>query len=150
MSRLLLTRRPRRWRASTFRTSRCEFRCRLARTARKTAALSPAHGVVVSLGVIRRERFQFFDYQASFPAGERENGVFYNFEHQPDPEVDELPGVSAFYKDDGGAIFHTYSTYARGGEMFLSIYAWLDAAPKGRNEPERGSLSEWVKRHDRY
>jgi predicted dithiol-disulfide oxidoreductase (DUF899 family) len=91
-----------------------------------------------------------FDYHVSFPQEERGNGVFYNFERQPDPEVDELPGVSAFFKDDDGAIYHTYSTYARGGEMFLTVYGWLDAAPKGRNEPKQGSLGEWVKRHDRY
>lgn len=91
-----------------------------------------------------------FDYHVSFPKEQRENGVFYNFERQPDPEVDELPGVSAFFKDDDGAIYHTYSTYARGGEMFLTVYGWLDVAPKGRNEPKQGSLGEWVKRHDRY
>ena len=55
-----------------------------------------------------------FDYHVSFPAGDRYNGVFYNFERQPDPEVDELPGVSALYKDDDGSIGrHTESSAAR-------------------------------------
>jgi predicted dithiol-disulfide oxidoreductase (DUF899 family) len=91
-----------------------------------------------------------FDYHVSFPDGTREKGVFYNFEKQPDPGVDELPGASVFYKDDDGTIYHTYSTYARGGEMFLPIYGWLDIVPKGRNETKNGNLMDWVKRHDQY
>jgi predicted dithiol-disulfide oxidoreductase (DUF899 family) len=91
-----------------------------------------------------------FDYHVSFPKGAREKGVYYNFEKQPDPEVDELPGVSVFYKDDDGAIYHTYSTYGRGGEVFLPVYSWLDVVPKGRNETTNGTLTDWVRRHDRY
>ena len=91
-----------------------------------------------------------FDYHVSFPDGTRERGVFYNFEQQPDPETDELPGVSVFYKDNDGTIYHTYSTYGRGGEVFLPVYSWLDIVPKGRNETKRGNLMDWVKRHDRY
>ena len=64
--------------------------------------------------------------------------------------MDELPGVSVFHKDDDGAIYHTYSSYGRGGEMFLPVYSWLDIVPKGRNEIKRGNLMDWVKRHDRY
>jgi predicted dithiol-disulfide oxidoreductase (DUF899 family) len=89
------------------------------------------------------------DYHVSFPQGTREQGVFYNFAQQPDPQVDELPGVSVFYKDEG-TIYHTYSTYGRGGEMFLALYGWLDVVPKGRNETKNGTLSDWVRRHDRY
>lgn len=91
-----------------------------------------------------------FDYNVSFPKGQREQGVFYNFEMRPDPEVDELPGISVFTKDEDGIIYHTYSTFGRGGEMFLSVYGWLDVVPKGRNEPNRGNLMDWVKRHDSY
>jgi predicted dithiol-disulfide oxidoreductase (DUF899 family) len=91
-----------------------------------------------------------FDYHVSFPNGTRERGVFYNFAERPDPQVDELPGVSVFYKDDAGAIYHTYSTYGRGGEMFLTVYGWLDVVPKGRNETKNGNLTDWVRRHDRY
>lgn len=91
-----------------------------------------------------------FDYHVSFPKGAREQGVYYNFEERPDPEVDELSGVSVFYKDDDGTIYHTYSTYGRGGEMFLAVYGWLDIVPKGRNETKKGNLTDWVKRHDRY
>lgn len=91
-----------------------------------------------------------FDYHVSFPEGTRKDGVFYNFERQRDPEIDELPGVSVFYKDGDGTIYHTYSTYGRGGEMFLAVYSWLDIVPKGRNETKNGNLGDWVKRHDRY
>jgi len=91
-----------------------------------------------------------FDYHVSFPEGTRKNGVFYNFERQPDPEVDELPGVSVFHKDNDGTIYHTYSSYARGGEMHLGVYGWLDIVPKGRNEKQDGAMTDWMKRHDRY
>jgi predicted dithiol-disulfide oxidoreductase (DUF899 family) len=91
-----------------------------------------------------------FDHHVSFPSGTRERGVFYNFEQRPDPEIDELPGVSVFYKDDDGTIYRTYSTYGRGGEMFLTVYGWLDVVPKGRNETRNGDLTDWVRRHDRY
>jgi predicted dithiol-disulfide oxidoreductase (DUF899 family) len=91
-----------------------------------------------------------FDHHVSFPDGARERGVFYNFEQQPDPEIDELSGTSVFTKDDRGTIYHTYSTYGRGGEMFLNIYGWLDIVPKGRNETKNGNLTDWVRRHDRY
>jgi predicted dithiol-disulfide oxidoreductase (DUF899 family) len=91
-----------------------------------------------------------FDYHVSFPQGTREQGVLYNFAQQSDPEVDELPGASVFYQDDDGAIYHTYSSYARGGEMYLGVYGWLDVVPKGRNETKNGNLTDWVRRHDRY
>jgi predicted dithiol-disulfide oxidoreductase (DUF899 family) len=64
-----------------------------------------------------------FDHHVSFLEGTRERGVFYNFEEGPDPEVDELSGVSVFYKGDRGTIYHTYSTYGRGGEVFLPVYS---------------------------
>ena len=91
-----------------------------------------------------------FDYHVSFPKGTREQGVFYNFEHGPIPRSTNSPGVSVFYKDDDGAIYHTYSSYGRGGEMFLAVYGWLDVVPKGRNETKNGNLTDWVRRHDRY
>ncbi len=91
-----------------------------------------------------------FDYHVSFAKDRREGDVFYNFTQCPDPKIDDLPGVSVFYKDDDGSIYHTYSTYARGGEVFLGVYDWLDVVPNGRNERNNGSLNDWMKRHDRY
>jgi predicted dithiol-disulfide oxidoreductase (DUF899 family) len=91
-----------------------------------------------------------FDYNVSYPSGRREGGVFYNFEYRPDPGIDELPGLSVFLKDEDGVIYHTYSSYGRGGEIHLGIYGWLDIVPKGRNETKEGNLMDWVKRHDQY
>lgn len=56
----------------------------------------------------------------------------------------ERPGMSAFVLDDG-AVYHTYSTFARGLDFFFGVYAWLDRAPKGRNE-----TGVWWRRHDEY
>lgn len=91
-----------------------------------------------------------FDYNVSFPAETRRSGVFYNFADRPDPEIDELSGVSVFYKEPDGTIYHTYSSYGRGGEVYLAVYGWLDVVPKGRNETRNGNLMDWVKRHDSY
>lgn len=90
------------------------------------------------------------DFHVSFPEGTRANGVFYNFERQPDPGIDELAGASVFHRDGDGAIFHTYSSYGRGDETLLPAYGVLDMMPKGRDETQRGNLTDWVRKHDRY
>lgn len=89
-----------------------------------------------------------FDYHVSFsPDDEKRGRVNYNFEEQ-DYSSDELPGVSVFFKDDAGRVYHTYSAYARGAEMAIGAYALLEWTPKGRNEAE--NLGEWVRHHDKY
>jgi predicted dithiol-disulfide oxidoreductase (DUF899 family) len=89
-----------------------------------------------------------FDYQASFtPSQLTEKRAFYNFVEQ-DPGVSEREGVSIFYKDHKGEIFHTYSTYARGIDMMNVDYQYLDLVPKGRDENGKGPF--WVRRHDEY
>ncbi|WP_276120975.1 DUF899 domain-containing protein [Pararhizobium qamdonense] len=90
-----------------------------------------------------------FDYHVSFTKEELESGkVFYNFrETSGDDANDELPGMSAFIRDEAGNIYHTYSDYARGGEEILTTLMILDRAPKGRNET---STLSFVKRHDEY
>jgi predicted dithiol-disulfide oxidoreductase (DUF899 family) len=89
-----------------------------------------------------------FDYQASFtPEEVAAKKAFYNFTEQ-DPRNPQREGVSVFYKDEGGRIFHTYSAYARGIEPFNVDYALLDLVPKGRAEEGRGPY--WVRRHDEY
>lgn len=90
------------------------------------------------------------DFHVSYTDEERRNGVFYNFQQQPDPEISELPGASVFFRDEDGAIYHTYSSYARGNETALPVYGWLDMVPKGRNEGDGGNLGDWVRRHDSY
>jgi predicted dithiol-disulfide oxidoreductase (DUF899 family) len=89
-----------------------------------------------------------FDFGVSFtPEEKAKNEVTYNYGTQPF-ESEELPGVSVFYKDDAGQIFHTYSTYRRGVEVMMGTYNLLDLTPKGRDEREVGM--EWVRHHDRY
>lgn len=61
--------------------------------------------------------------------------------------VAEGPGLSAFKLSDG-AVYHTYSTYARGLEIMLGFYPLLDRVPKGRDEG--GSTEFWIRRHDEY
>lgn len=91
-----------------------------------------------------------YDFHVSFPEETRKEGVFYNFEMQPDPEIGDLPGASVFSKDENGAIYHSYSSFGRGLEAVLPVYGWLDIVPRGRNEGEGGNLGDWVKRHDSY
>ncbi|MBP1850214.1 DUF899 domain-containing protein [Rhizobium halophytocola] len=90
-----------------------------------------------------------FDFHVSFTRQELEAGpVDYNYRPTPPEQAhDELPGLSSFYRDGEGNIFHTYSNYARGGEEMLGALMFLDCAPLGRNET--GTLS-FVKRHDEY
>ncbi len=93
-----------------------------------------------------------YDFNVSFtPADLAAGKIFYNYELMQAPSIEELPGASVYYKDDTGAIYHTYSDYARGGEEVLGAYMLLDITPKGRNEtgPHR-NLMDWVKRHDEY
>jgi predicted dithiol-disulfide oxidoreductase (DUF899 family) len=91
------------------------------------------------------------DFDVSFPPERKQDGkVAYNFAMIDDPGIDELPGVSVFARDGDGAIFHTYSSYARGGEPHLGAYSFLDLAPKGRNETVNGNLGDWVRHHDLY
>ena len=91
-----------------------------------------------------------WDFHVSFTEREQESGqCYYNYAEQPFP-ASEAPGISAFYKDDGGQIFHTYSSFARGLDMLISAYNLLDIAPKGRDEDSLPYTMEWVRHHDRY
>ncbi len=92
-----------------------------------------------------------YDYHVSFSKEDIAKGkVYYNFEMQELP-IEEMSGVSVFYKNADGDIFHTYSSYARAGESFLGTYQFLDLTPKGRDENgPRHDLSDWVRHHDRY
>ena len=88
-----------------------------------------------------------FDYDASFRPDEE--GLHYNF-GTIRPFGEETPGISAFRRGDGGEIYHTYSTYARGLDMLNGAYHLLDLTSKGRDEQELPWPMAWVKRHDRY
>lgn len=89
------------------------------------------------------------DFHVSFTADEMASGkADYNFGGTPPGE--EMPGVSAFWKDDTGEVFHTYSTYGRGVEVMMHTYRLLDLMPMGRDEDGLRSTMEWVRHHDRY
>jgi hypothetical protein len=75
--------------------------------------------------------------------------AWYNYETR-NIGTDELSGRSVFYKNERGEIFHTYSSFGRGGEDILNTYRFLDMVPKGRNEGPGENLSHWVRHHDRY
>ncbi len=91
-----------------------------------------------------------YDFNVSFTPEQIERGeMFYNYEMRR-IDSDELSGVSVFCKDASGDIFHTYSSFARGGEMFLGAYSYLDITPKGRDETKNGNLTDWVLHHDKY
>jgi hypothetical protein len=62
---------------------------------------------------------------------------------------EEMPGISVFYKDKTSHIFHTYSSYGRGGDLLIGTYNYLDLAPLGRQE-EKGHGMDWVRHHDKY
>lgn len=89
-----------------------------------------------------------YDYHVSFtPEQMEKKETVYNFNTQQ-PPASEMQGVSVFYKDPSGEIFHTYSTYGRGIDMMNVDYQYLDLTPKGRDENGRGPF--WVRRHDEY
>jgi len=90
-----------------------------------------------------------FDYHVSFRPEQSATGdVIYNYAPRK-TTMEELPGISVFYKDDNGAVFHTYSCYARGLDMLNAAYHWLDLVPKGRNESGPHKMA-WVRLHDEY
>ncbi|WP_372365826.1 DUF899 domain-containing protein [Candidatus Uabimicrobium sp. HlEnr_7] len=87
-----------------------------------------------------------FDYDVSFTKEDMKNQVYYNYQKTTFP-AEEGPGVSVFYKNTDGNIYHTYSSYSRGLDLLIGAYNYLDIVPKGRNE--EGPMS-WVRHHDRY
>jgi len=90
-----------------------------------------------------------YDFRVSFTKEELESGkVDYNYTLQE--FSDEAPGLSVFYKDPNGNIFHTYSTYGRGLDTLLHPYNYLDLVPKGRDEEGLAHSMAWVRHHDRY
>lgn len=91
-----------------------------------------------------------FDYRVSFTKEELAAGKLnYNYSVREFPR-EEAPGASVFYKDSADAVYHTYSAYARGLDMLLGVYNFMDLAPKGRDEEGSAFKMSWVRHHDRY
>ncbi len=90
-----------------------------------------------------------YDFHVSFTPEQVKSGGFYNY--RPNSQVgSEREGFSAFFKGAGGAIYHTYSTYARGIDLLNGTYNLLDLMPKGRDEEGLEFSQAWVRHHDRY
>jgi len=92
-----------------------------------------------------------YDFHVSFRKDDLARGkVDYNYE-MIDATIEDLPGMSVFFADEAGTVFHTYSAYARGDERGLGAYMFLDLTPKGRKENGPNfNLTDWVRRHDEY
>ena len=89
-----------------------------------------------------------FDFGVSFAPEDIAAGrAIYNY-GEVLKESQDMFGAHIFMKDDGGAVFHTYSTFRRGAELLMGALNWLDLAPKGRSEGS-GPMS-WVRLHDQY
>ena len=88
-----------------------------------------------------------FDFLVSILAGEEKE---YNYRKFAPKKDTEMPGISVFYKNEAGEIFHTYSCYSRELETYNETYRFLDIAPKGRNEKDLPWPMAWVKHHDKY
>ena len=92
-----------------------------------------------------------WDYQVSFRQEDVDAGkVNYNYQEGVTFPSTEAPGMSTFCKDDDGAIYHTYSAFARGLENFLGVYNFLDIVPKGRDEDDLPYTMAWIRHKDRY
>jgi predicted dithiol-disulfide oxidoreductase (DUF899 family) len=90
-----------------------------------------------------------YDYRVSFTKEQSAQGNRYNFETSAF-SGEEAPGLSVFYKNAEGEIFRTYSTFARGLDILLGAYNYLDVTPKGRDEDGLNFSMAWVRHHDRY
>ena len=91
-----------------------------------------------------------YDFGVSFKPDEVAKGeVQYNYGTWAGA-FEELPGISVFYKNDAGEVFHTYSTYGRGVEVMMGAYNMMDLTSKGRDERDVPHKMEWVRHHDRY
>jgi predicted dithiol-disulfide oxidoreductase (DUF899 family) len=90
-----------------------------------------------------------FDYHVSATEDDQAKGKMYYNYRTSELMSDELPGLGVFYKDENGDVFHTYSTYARGLDILVGAYNFLDLVPKGRDE-NPDSTMDWVRHHDRY
>jgi predicted dithiol-disulfide oxidoreductase (DUF899 family) len=89
------------------------------------------------------------DFHVAFTPEEVEAGrADYNFGLNP-IGLSEMPGLTVFVRGADGAVYRTYSTYARGLDLLIGTYHLLDLAPKGRDEDPEAPM-KWVRHHDRY
>jgi predicted dithiol-disulfide oxidoreductase (DUF899 family) len=90
------------------------------------------------------------DYHVSFTPDEmKKSEVYYNY-GLTNFSGDELAGISVFYRNEEGDVFHTYSCYSRGLDMLNGAYHYMDLVPKGRDEDNLPYTMAWLRRHDSY
>ena len=92
-----------------------------------------------------------YDFGVSFTPEQVAAGPLpYNYGEWP-LSGEDWPGLSVFFRDESGRVFHSYSTYGRGVEVMMGAYRMLDLTPLGRGEREdAANKMEWVRHHDRY
>ena len=91
-----------------------------------------------------------YDFAVSFTPEQIKSGATrYNF-GTSGCGIEEAPGISVFYRDERGDIFHTYSTFARGLDMMNAAYHYLDLTPLGRHEDGLPYPMDWVRHRDQY
>jgi predicted dithiol-disulfide oxidoreductase (DUF899 family) len=91
-----------------------------------------------------------YDFNVSFtPEQMRKGSGVYNYRNGP-TLCEDREGVSVFYRNGRGQVFHTYSCFARGLDMMNTAYQYLDLVPKGRDEADSDFPQFWVRYHDRY
>lgn len=89
-----------------------------------------------------------YDFGVSFdPETVKSGRASYNYGTEVRAQ-EEMPGISVFYRDEAGDIYHTYSTYSRGIDLVNGAYNWIDLTPKGRDEGE--GIMSWLRRRDQY
>lgn len=89
-----------------------------------------------------------YDFGVSFDPAEGKRGAAH-YNYGTGVRVgEEMPGVSVFYQDQGGQVFHTYSTYSRGIDLLNGAYNYIDLTPKGRDEGTQ--IMSWLRRRDQY
>jgi predicted dithiol-disulfide oxidoreductase (DUF899 family) len=91
-----------------------------------------------------------YDYAVSFTPDDLKSGNrIYNF-GTTDFSIEEAPGISVFYRNEAGDIFHTYSCFSRGLDMMNAAYHYLDLTPLGRHEEGLPYPMDWVRLRDQY
>jgi len=91
-----------------------------------------------------------YDYHVSFKPADVDKGEIYHNYRPKQSSMSEVAGVSVFFKDPQGGIFHTYSCYERGLDMLNAGYHLLDLVPKGRDEEGLPFPQAWVRHRDAY
>ena len=91
-----------------------------------------------------------YDYGVSFTPEQLKSGdKAYNF-GTSGFSIEDAPGISVFFRDEAGNIFHTYSCFARGLDMMNAAYHYLDLTPMGRHEEGLPYPMDWLRLRDRY